>query len=102
MNDIRVELAERSYNINFGKTLPVLAPRKTLLVTDSNIYKLYADLLKEMVKPADIFVIPAGEESKNADTFLEAMRCTLILFGSLNMLALFFGVRRARKRSEKA
>lgn len=74
MNDIRVELAERSYNINFGKTLPVLAPRKTLLVTDSNIYKLYADLLKEMVKPADIFVIPAGEESKNADTFLAICR----------------------------
>lgn len=32
----------------------------------------------------------------NADTFLAAMRCTLVLFGSMNMLALFFGIRRCR------
>jgi hypothetical protein len=30
---------------------------------------------------------------------MEAMRCTLILFGSLNMLALFFGIRRSRRKA---
>ena len=32
----------------------------------------------------------------NADSFMEAMRWTLLLFGSLNFMALFFGLRRTR------
>ena len=44
----------------------------------------------------------ASVNAQNAGLFLQAMRCTLILFGSLNMLALFFGLRRSRKTAEKA
>jgi len=44
----------------------------------------------------------ASVNAQNAGLLLQAMRCTLILFGSLNMLALFFGLRRSRKTAEKA
>ena len=74
MSDIRVELGARSYNIVFGKTIEPLTFRKTLLVTDSNIDKLYHNKLVSMLEPAGVFVIPAGEESKNAGTFLDICR----------------------------
>ena len=74
MNNIRVELGARSYNIVFGKNIEPLSPRKTLLVTDSNIDRLYHDKLVSMLNPAGVFVIPAGEESKNAGTFLDICR----------------------------
>ena len=44
------------------------------------------------------FMGNASVDAAHADLFLEAMRYTLILFGGLNMLALFFGVRRSRRR----
>ena len=74
MDNIRVELAERSYNIVFGSCVEELAPKKTLLVTDSNVEKLYCEKLFQMLDPADVFIIPAGEESKNASTFLNICR----------------------------
>ena len=74
MNNIRVELGARSYNIVFGKNVEPLSSKKTLLVTDSNIDRLYHDKLVDMLKPAGVFVIPAGEESKNAGTFLDICR----------------------------
>ncbi len=42
------------------------------------------------------FMGRASIDAGNADLFMQAMRCTLILFGSLNLLALFFGIRRSR------
>ena len=45
------------------------------------------------------FMGQASVDSENAGLFMEAMRCTLILFGSLNMLALFFGIRRSRRKA---
>ena len=44
-----------------------------------------------------IFMGNASVDAAHADLFLEAMRYTLILFGSLNMLALCFGIRRTRR-----
>ena len=74
MDKIRVELGERSYNIVFGEDIEKLPPKKTLLVTDSNVNALHRKKLIKMVDPADVFVIPAGEESKNAGTFLDICR----------------------------
>ena len=74
MKSIRVELGDRSYTINFGATPEALAPKKTLLVTDSNVDDLYRKQLIDMVEPVDIYVIPAGEESKNAGIFIDICR----------------------------
>ena len=50
----------------FEKRLPALtAGQKNFVVTDSNVYALYADWLNEYFKDTEIFVLPAGEESKN-------------------------------------
>ncbi len=38
---------------------------KNFLVTDSNVYALYSDLLNEYFDKDEIFVLRAGEESKN-------------------------------------
>ena len=43
------------------------------------------------------FMGRASIDAGNAELFMQAMRCTLILFGSLNLLALFFGIRRSRR-----
>ena len=74
MNSVTVELGERSYNIVFDDVPEKLVPRKTLLITDSNINKLYREKAVEVFAPDEIFVIPAGEESKNAETFLAICR----------------------------
>ncbi len=47
------------------------------------------------------FMGDASVGPDNADTFLLAMRYTLVLFGGLNMLALFFGIRRTRHAAGK-
>ena len=43
-----------------------------------------------------LFMGQASLDAGNADRFMEAMRWTLLLFGSLNFMALFFGLRRTR------
>ena len=46
--------------------LPLLtAGQKNFVVTDSNVHALYADLFKKYFATMEIFVLPAGEESKN-------------------------------------
>ena len=48
------------------KRLPALtAEKKCFVVTDSNVYALYADWFKRYFSDAEIFVLPAGEENKN-------------------------------------
>ena len=46
--------------------LPLLtAGVQCFVVTDSNVYSLYADWFQRYFSRAEIFVLPAGEESKN-------------------------------------
>ena len=46
--------------------LPSLtAGKKCFVVTDSNVYALYAEWFKRYFAGAEIFVLPAGEENKN-------------------------------------
>lgn len=50
----------------------VLKSRKTVIVTDNNVEKLYGDILRNSLKEAGIdaktFVFPHGEQSKNIHT----------------------------------
>ena len=49
-------------------------PGGKLLVCDSNVAKLHRAWAEKLTSPADTFVFPAGEESKNADTLLALCR----------------------------
>lgn len=49
----------------FEKRLSILtSDSRNFVVTDSNVYKLYADFFARWFSGAEIFVLPAGEESK--------------------------------------
>ena len=52
-------------------------PCRAVIVTDSNVDKLYADTVMESLNksgyPADKFVFPAGETSKCAETFIDIL-----------------------------
>jgi 3-dehydroquinate synthetase/shikimate kinase len=75
---IRVNLKENSYNICIGQSflevvnfLPEVKGKKVLVVTDSNVEKLYLNDLLKVLKDknydANFHVIPAGEQYKNLD-----------------------------------
>lgn len=55
----------------------LLMPRKALIVSDENVFKLYGVSLIESLKRVDIeaqsIVIPPGEQSKNTDSFLRIL-----------------------------
>ena len=57
--------------------LPLLtAGQKNFVLTDANVYALYADWFKRYFADAEVFVLPAGEENKNfkaLQTILEKM-----------------------------
>ena len=78
--------ASGSYDITIGNGIlenvgemlkSVKKACKTVIVTDSNVDGLYADtVMTSLTKAgyfADKFVFPAGEKSKNAETFVEIL-----------------------------
>lgn len=54
--------------------------RKVMLVTDSGVPEKWVRLLKAQCDGAEVFSFPAGEKSKNLDTFAEVMR-RMMAFG---------------------
>jgi len=80
MEKLFVDLPEHAYDIFFekdfssiGKALAgINAPKKLLIVTDSNVEPLwYPALLKELTHyDTSVCVLPAGEENKNMDSIL--------------------------------
>lgn len=63
---------------NVGEMLKkVKKPCNTVIVTDSNVDRLYSDTVKESLENAgftvDKYVFPAGEKSKNAGTFIDIL-----------------------------
>lgn len=82
MEKLNVNLGKNSYNILFTDNFDALpsamreigAPRKLLIVTDSNVKKLYAGevnaLLKENGFDSAVYAFTAGEENKSMDTIL--------------------------------
>ena len=80
MPDIDVELAARRYQIRIEKNLlerkrPVPIQGRLLIVTDTNVGPLYADLLKQAIGQSDcpVWQMPAGEAEKNLDRFAELL-----------------------------
>lgn len=77
-----VRLGSKSYNIHFNDSFDGLvcalkeinAPEKMLIVTDTNVEKLYANEVNSILKSAGydtaVFSFSAGEENKGMDTVL--------------------------------
>ncbi len=82
MDKLRVDLGEKSYDICFSDSFEQLAyemeninaPKKLLIVTDTNVEKLYAGEVKEKLTEAGydcaVYAFPAGEQHKNMDALL--------------------------------
>ncbi|MGN0804226.1 MAG: 3-dehydroquinate synthase family protein [Candidatus Coproplasma sp.] len=58
----------------FNKYAPLLNSKKLFIVTDSNVYALYKDLISSTFKDAPVHVFKAGEDSKNYKTLLAILR----------------------------
>ena len=82
MDKLFVDLGENSYNILFSDSFSGLsealteinAPKKLLIVTDSNVNELYADevnnILHKKGYDSAVYAFNAGEENKKMDTIL--------------------------------
>ncbi len=82
MEKLFVDLGENSYDILFSDSFsglpPALAdinaPKKLLIVTDSNVEKLYAGEVRSILAKngydVSVYAFPAGEENKNMDSIL--------------------------------
>lgn len=82
MEELHINLGENSYDIRFAADFGGLAeslkeigaPKKLLIVTDTNVEKLYAGevktLLCEAGYDAAVYAFPAGEENKSMDSIL--------------------------------
>ena len=55
----------------------IIKPAKAVIISDSNVWPLYGAVVKESLNRAGFdvcnFVFPAGEESKNSETYLSAL-----------------------------
>ena len=82
MEKLYVDLGERSYDIKFSDSFAGLidamaeinASRKILIVTDTNVERLYADevcgLLRDNGYDAAVYAFEAGEDHKNMNSIL--------------------------------
>ena len=81
MKKIKVNLDRRSYNINIASEMfagfseeisKITDKKKTFIITDSNVYKLYSNTIEALLKKSSVYVgeyiFPAGEEYKNLVT----------------------------------
>lgn len=83
MESLYVNLGENSYNISFHTDFDELAkimseinaPKKLMLVTDTNVEKFYAGEVMSVLEGAgydvDCFAFDAGEENKTVNTVLD-------------------------------
>lgn len=82
MEKLKVDLGENSYDILFEKSFDALsdalkninAPKKILIVTDTNVAPLYANQIKHILDidgyNTSVHIFDAGERNKNMDTIL--------------------------------
>lgn len=82
MEKLFVDLGKKSYDILFSDSFngfakamsDINAPKKLLVVTDSNVEKLYADEVNDLLikngYDSKIYAFTAGEENKGMDTIL--------------------------------
>ncbi len=97
MREIKLSLASGDSVVYCGEGVfeeyarKVADGRQTFIVTDSNVNKLYGNLMSACFGGAEVKVIPAGERSKNPEKLLEILGvmmksgmsrdCLLIAFG---------------------
>lgn len=87
MNTVHIT-ASRDYDVLIGSGLlgsigaraaAMKKVKKVCIVSDTNVWPLYGDTVRSSITDAGLetvpFVFPAGEESKNADTYLELLNC---------------------------
>lgn len=86
LNKLFVDLAQNSYDIIFSDTFSDLADhvktittsRKALIVTDSNVDKLYREEIEKILNEEGFtlahYAFAAGEENKNMDTICDICR----------------------------
>lgn len=87
MNTVHIT-ASRDYDVLIGSGLlgsigaraaAMKKVKKVCIVSDSNVWPLYGDTVCSSITDAGLeavpFVFPAGEESKNAATYLELLNC---------------------------
>ena len=80
--------ASKTYDIKIGSGLlssigeeakKLGKVQKVCIISESNVYKLYGEAVRSALEQAGFsvysFVFPAGEEQKNAATYLEALNC---------------------------
>ena len=78
--------ASKNYNVMIGENLlsdagnyisNIVPPCTAAIISDSNVWSHYGVSLESSLQQADfqtcVFVFPAGEESKNADTYLSIL-----------------------------
>ena len=72
---IRIELGEKSYDVSIGKDILSDASRlfnlnrKVAIVTDTGVPSEYSKAIASLCAKSKIITFPAGEESKNIDTY---------------------------------
>ncbi len=80
MKRIRVELAERSYDIIIGKDITankieelsdIIQDKKVLIVSDTNVSKLYSERINQIMPNTAFSIFEAGEGSKTLNTMGE-------------------------------
>ena len=75
LETIRIELGERSYDINIGSGIMKYADkyfdldRKVAVITDSGVPKEYSEEIKGAAREAKVITFPMGEESKSLATY---------------------------------
>lgn len=86
MDKLYVDLGENSYNIEFtdsfselcGAMAEIGAPKKLLIVTDTNVERLYADEVSKILKDGGydvaVYTFEAGEQNKNMASILGICR----------------------------
>ena len=89
METLRVNLKENAYNISFHSDFSLLAdvmksinaPKKLLVVTDTNVEEIYLSevvgILKNDGYDVNSFAFPAGEENKNISTISDICKACL-------------------------
>lgn len=98
MEKLYVDLGKNSYDIKFYSDFDGLAeamaeinaPKKILIVTDTNVEKLYADQVKNVLNNAGydtyVFAFPAGEQNKNMQSILDI--CSACIKNNLDRMSM--------------
>lgn len=81
----RIEIRTRTQNSEiiceagaFEKYTPALkAGQSNFLLTDSNVYELYKDKIGGIFADTPLFVLPAGEESKNYESLFSILQAMI-------------------------